>query len=117
MAPPEQTQPPMKDSERFEACMKQAEYFARRCDDRRSYQWKVTLGFWTALLLAIGKLWGTSTRIPGCLLLAAFGGYLIWVHYVYGRNKDDGAKSRYFATQAENILVTPSTRIEPSPGS
>jgi hypothetical protein len=106
----------MKPTELIEACMKQAEYFAQRCDVRTSYQWKVTLGLWTAILLAIGKVWGTGDKVPGSLLAFLLFAYtMVWVRGIYVNNRIDSERARHFRCQAEDVLTGNRPTIIASP--
>jgi hypothetical protein len=90
----------------IEACMKQADFAAGRFDVRRGYQWKVTLGLWTALLLANGKLWGSGFRPPvwiGGVILVCYA--MLWVRGVYVGNKNDRTSAYHFRDEAEKFLL------------
>jgi len=43
----------MTQKDKFDACMKIAEYAVKNFHGRREFEWKVTLGFWALLVASI----------------------------------------------------------------
>ncbi|MGA3288155.1 MAG: hypothetical protein ABSD46_12095 [Bacteroidota bacterium] len=97
----------MKPKERFDACMQQAEYAAGRHDTRREVEWKVSLGFWSVLIGAIGvsKL-GHPVSLdwwigPALIFFYAF----VWLRGVHVANESDKCLADHFRTEAQDILL------------
>ena len=92
--------------EKFDAHMKMAEFAGARHDGRRAYEWKITLGLWTILLLAIRNR--THLEIPqfGLLVIAILIVILdaCWLRGIYRTNQEDGGISRYHRDAAGKIL-------------
>jgi hypothetical protein len=110
----------MDDSQRLQACMKQAEFYTHLFDARRNYEWKVTLGFWTLLILAIGTrpLSGNLPIWLGLPTIVLLGGthIFVWLRGVYVAHETDKRRAFHFAAHAEMILLDPSHVPGSSPG-
>jgi len=101
------------DNQRFDACMKQAEFFSKKGFNRQAYQWKVTLGLWALIAAAVSFLWGKNVLVPWwafvtVLLVYAF----LWVRPVAHRNYDDQQLEWYFTRVAWSVLAANLTTAE-----
>jgi hypothetical protein len=88
--------------DRFDACMKAADFGAARWDARRQYEWKITLGFWALLVAAIAFFRETVLPLwagPVALFLYGF-----WLRSVWLANDADKEFSDFFRLAAEKIL-------------
>jgi len=105
-------------SEKVEACMKQADYFAARFDGRREVEWKITLGFWVAILASIeilkGKLQDWWIPLVGAILI--FGFSVFWLRGIWVAHENDKRQSFHFRSEAEKVLLDPNHSIQPTPG-
>jgi len=96
----------MLPKDQFDACMKQAEFFSERVRNRQTYQWKITIGLWTVLLVSTGFLFDKQVTIPrwfGPLIFVCY--TFIWVRAVALRNHRDHAAAHHFRREAEMILT------------
>lgn len=98
----------------FDACMKQAEYFRSNFDQRRQYEWKVTIGIWTSLIGGIIFI-KKPFSVPYVLMaLLIFGYGYFWLRPLWRANNGDKQKARFFQNQADTIMRDPSfTLTEP----
>jgi hypothetical protein len=100
----------MNTHEKFEACMRLAEFSATRHDGRRDYEWKVTLGLWAALVAGIAKFRGeTLPTLLGPLSVLSYA--FIWLRGIWVANETDKQLSRHYRSQAEKVLVAPTHSI------
>jgi hypothetical protein len=113
----------MTQSEKFDACMKQADYFAARFDGRREFEWKITLGFWAAILASIQFLKGNAQLqswqswqilLVGVTLALCFS--FFWLKGIWAANESDKRQSFHFRDEAEKVLLDLSHTIAPTPG-
>ena len=103
----------MTPKDRFDACMKIAEYGAHNFHGRRNFEWKVTLGFWALLAVSIAFVkqdpaW--MAQRPNLLWFAPAGvvGYIIfWLRGIWVANANDKAIANHFLFEAEKILRHP----------
>lgn len=110
----------MTPKEKFDACVKQAELGASRWDQRRSYEWKMTLGLWAGIL-ASGKFiadkeWHISLPvliIAGLLLLIAYAHF--WLRGLWAANQSDKDWEFHFRREAAKILHGNQNEIGPPP--
>jgi len=66
----------------FDCSMKQVDYAFRCFDSRRTYEWKVTLGFWLVLALAGRFLYGKHLYAPWYYLVLG-SALVVLVHFVW----------------------------------
>jgi hypothetical protein len=96
----------------YDACMRLAEFFAKRNDGRRSYEWKVTLGLWALLVGAI-RYKKDVQALPAWLhtwlffavgLIYAF----LWLRPLADSHRNDKIMSIYYRELAQAFLPLPS---------
>gem|GEM_PF-1046747 len=92
----------MTPKERFEACVKLAEFSATRWDARRAYEWKLSLGLWALLAAAIHSF--RVDTIPLWLPLVVFAMYLFWMNNVWWANYLDRMMMRTYREYATKLL-------------
>ena len=103
----------MTPHERFEACMKLAEFGASRHDGRREYEWKVTLGLWAVIVAAIATFHGqTLPKWLGYVTIFVFA--FLWLRGVWVSNEKDKTLSLHYRRQAEQLLTNSSPTSEVS---
>ncbi len=96
----------MTPHERFEACMKLAEFGASRHDGRREYEWKVTLGLWAVIVAAIATFHGqVLPKWLGYVTIFVFA--FLWLRGVWVSNQKDKTLSLHYRQQAEQLLTNP----------
>lgn len=92
----------------YDALMQQAEFNIHQFDGRREYSWKVTLGFWAAILgsVAVLKSELNSSSITwlilGALVIVLLHGY--WLKKVFDADKDDKTFAFEFRDKAIELL-------------
>ena len=104
---------PLDPSTQVQACIDLAKLSADRFDQRRSYEWKVTVGFWAVIVAAIVQ--GSAVSLPkgvGWIALAAYA--FIWLRGVWVANDNDKQCSFHWQAQAE-FLLQAQTAINPAP--
>ena len=88
-------------AEAIQACLDLAKYHASRHDQRRSYEWKVSLGFWGLIVAGIA---GNLSLPPGtgwgALALYA----ALWLRSVWLANDHDKSLADHFRCQGEKLL-------------
>ena len=105
----------MTQKERFDACMKQADFFSQKVYNRQSYQWKVTIGLWTVLLASTGFLFDRHVHhIPNLINWTIVAGYaFLWVRYVAISNRHDQVAANHFRDEAEALLRDETHSMKP----
>jgi hypothetical protein len=105
--------------DRFEACLKLADFWSGRHDARREYEWKVSLGFWGVLLAAIHYGGDTKKVFPSspCLLLLTLAGVflfflLFWLFPLWQGNYKDQKKWLHYSQQSRELLANPNYVVE-----
>jgi hypothetical protein len=96
--------------------MRQAEFFTRRVYNRQAYQWKLTLGLWTLIVVGVAFLFDKSVSIPyyvGALIVLSFAAF--WLSPVAISNNNDHKLTFHYRGQAALILADESHVIEPEP--
>lgn len=84
---------PSKKPDAFERWARLAELAASRFDSRRSYEWKITLGFWAVLLTSLNESWASPQMPWGWWVVLLTGFTYFWLGGVWVANRSD--KSRY----------------------
>src|SRR5579862_3234035 len=97
----------MSSKEKFDACMKQVEFYIQKVYNRQSYQWKITVGLRTALIACTGFLFHKNIHpIPKAFNWIIFLGYtFIWVRAIAYRNHKDQRTAYHFRREAEALLL------------
>jgi len=103
------------DKSSFDACMKQASFFASRFDQRRQFEWKISFGVWTLLALATASLAGKNNvpiwfiPIP-CLLHGR------WLIEVCDKNDFEKTMFKRYRDQADRVLRRIKLSVPALPG-
>lgn len=85
--------------DKFDRYVKLAKLAAARFDARRSYEWKIIIGFWVVMLTTLHKdwhlpqvSWGVWYRIiVGVIFVLVFA--MTWIRGIWAGNRND--KNRY----------------------
>lgn len=116
-APPEvvlaQTlaQSSLSPKEKFDACMKLADFFRELWESRRGYEWKIAFGLWGLLAAATVTLRGRG-GLPGYMvvvivLVFEFG----WLWNLWDRSDKEKKAGKHYRAQAEEIMIDPSHEV------
>jgi hypothetical protein len=92
----------MEPKDRFDRCMKLAEFAAGRWDARRSYEWKLSLGLWALLAAAIHSL--RVEAVPGWIPAVIILLYVFWMNNVWWANYLDRMMMRAYRRQCTMLL-------------
>jgi hypothetical protein len=88
---------------------------AARVTERRSYEWKIAFGVWTAQLVTLGELIAHNSDIhsrwplfgvylAGGVVVAAL--HAIYVgRFVSTRNKEDSNQAKYYEKEAAKLII------------
>ena len=92
----------------FDACMRQAEYFAGRWDRRRTDEWKTTVAIWGFLLGGIYYVknqWlpGIRWKLAALILVVIFGYVRFWLMPVWKANDFDKTMGYFYRDQAAEV--------------
>jgi len=93
--------------DRFDSCIKLADYFRQMWDSRRGYEWRISIGLWTLLgagavtLRSKGGIDGYILSIP----VAVF--YFCWLWPMWNRSEIEKCSGKHYRAEAEEILVHP----------
>jgi len=90
----------------IELCMKQAEYFARRWDGRRNFEWRMSLAIWAILAAGIRFL-PELHNFRWWLPLVPVVLHSLWVYGIWKANWIDKEQGRYFQDHAQKFLMHP----------
>jgi hypothetical protein len=100
----------------FDACMKQAEYFAGRWDRRRTDELRVTVAVWT---LEVGGIYFVKKPelVPWWLIagfVAVYGWF--WLRPLWNANEAEMRRMIFYQEEADAIMRNPShvLRVTPS---
>ncbi len=91
------------DKDQFDGLMKAADFNITRFDQRRNHNWKVSLGFWAAILGSAALL--DSQEPPVALGLQILGALLVlslhayWLKKVFEGDKKDKPEKSDFANR------------------
>jgi len=102
----------MTEPDKINACMEQAKLAYIKHNDRRAYEWKVTLGLWAVILASIIQkvslpFWGWSI-IVGC-----YG--FFWLAPLWTANKNDKLWHDHYINLAAKLLQNPNHKIDYPP--
>lgn len=97
---------PSFDKDLYDACMKQADYFAGRWDSRKDFEWKFSVSLWTLLALGCGFLAGKGqyAGIPWSLVIVPLILHFRWLMGVWVANDFDKHMARAFTDAAQIVL-------------
>ena len=99
----------MTDKERFDACIQEADFWTGRHDQRRQFEWKVTLGLWALILSGIAYREKLGTRPWWVWVLVASVSFLLyyrfWLYPLWRRNQQDRQQGFHYANQGVEILA------------
>jgi hypothetical protein len=99
----------------FDACIKQAEYFHNHFDQRRQYEWKITLAVWTLFVGGIAFVHHPLSVSPWLAGVLLVGYTLLWLKRVWEANNTDKELSMYYQRQADCVMRDALYQIEPRP--
>jgi hypothetical protein len=100
----------MNQKDRFDSCMKLAEFGAARWDARRRYEWSLSLGLWALLAAAIYQF--RIEMIPGWVFIIGPIIYLLWMNNIWWSNYIDRNLMRAFRDHARAILSVDHIKFE-----
>jgi len=107
----------MNPKEKFDACMKQADFLTQKVYNRQGYQWKVTLGLWAFIAAFANFAWGKRITVSWWPFAVVWLGYgFLWLRGIWAHNHDDQIRGWHFRDQAVNILTTDTVVTSPEPG-
>jgi hypothetical protein len=97
-------------NEKIELCIKLSDIGAARWNRRRDVEWKITLGFWAAILATAKFLHEASVPVKGCwaygvaaaLLLVVYA--LVWLRGMWAANESDKKWEFHFRRAAALFL-------------
>lgn len=85
-----------------------AEYYIRRFEGRREFEWKVTIGLWGAILGSAAVLSDYAGKLPlritAILALAILFGHYIWLRYTWRAHRIDKNAAFSFSRSAADKL-------------
>lgn len=100
---------------RFDECMRLADFWAGRHDQRREFEWKISLGLWAAILAGIisaDKLAAVSPAlriaVSGAVFLAYCG---LWLYPLWRRSEFDKGQVFHFVRVATTTANLPQPKI------
>jgi hypothetical protein len=92
----------MSPKEKFDACIKLAEFGAGRWDARRQYEWKITLAIWALLAAGIGQT--SNFNFPWWYGVLVIAGHAFWLRNLWLANQYDKDIMTTFQRGAEKLL-------------
>lgn len=102
--------------QKFNACLQLAHFHASRFDARRGFEWKMTLGYWTAILLAINKVWGSDVSIPSIAIVASGFSYLaVWLRGIFKNHSIDRDHMLHYLRAAQEICLDSQYQVQRPP--
>lgn len=102
----------MTKSEKVESCMKQAQFAYNMHNNRRQYEWKITIGLWAIILTTIIK---EIHLCPFIWILIVLGYAFLWLKPVWVANENNKNWYDHFMWQAVNLLIDDNFQIEEPP--
>jgi hypothetical protein len=108
----------MSSKDRFDSCMKLADFYSQKVYNRQAYQWKVSIGLWTVLLVGTGFLYTNKVHIQTWVywvipLTYAF----VWVRAIAFKNFMDQHGAHHFRQQAQALLLSEAHTVGDPPPS
>jgi len=104
------------DKDKFDVLMRIADFQIRQFNERRDYSWKITFGFWGAILGSVAIINPYRACIP-LPAIASFGGLVIlihtwWLYNVFHADKKDKDKAFEARNKAMEIIGLPTLKDE-----
>lgn len=93
--------------------MRQAQFAYTMHNDRRQWEWKLTLGLWAVILATVVKGIDVPMAAWGVVVLL-YGG--LWLRPVWVANKNNKVWYDHFMKEAACIQTDPDHAIPPPPG-
>jgi hypothetical protein len=94
--------------ELVDACMKQSDHGYQSWNDRRQYEWKLTVAFWSATVLSVGFFARDVRLYWAWFIIAAVVAYWVFMRWLYGlwkANQFDRQVLFHYREQARLLLV------------
>jgi hypothetical protein len=92
----------------FDACMRQADYFAGRWDCRKMYEWKTTIAIWALLAGGIyvkkPRSLTVELELAAVMLVLLIGYIRFWLIPVWNANNWEKQAGRFYRDQADSIM-------------
>lgn len=101
-----------KDLDRHNACMRQAELADKRFNDRRPWEWRVTFGFWTLIVLGFWYFKEPLPILVVLLLPVLYALFVLWTFGLWKANQRDKQRRDYFVSEAEKFLRSEDYKLE-----
>lgn len=79
----------------FDRWIKLADHYAKRHDERRNYEWKITLGFWAAILATMHQKIVPEKIAMEYWVIAFLFFAIVWVYGTWFRNNEDMQRQFY----------------------
>src|SRR5205085_10674015 len=80
----------MNAKEKFDGCMKIAEFAINNFHGRREYEWKIALGYWTILAAAIASIEKIKSSVqPWLIVISSLLFVTLWLRGVWDANAND----------------------------
>lgn len=105
----------MEGKERFDASIEQAKFWYGLFDGRRNFEWKITVGFWAAILGVTSEFAGGKITEHWLNALIIIFLHTLWLRGVWVAHENDKMRFRHFIVEAENAYRKPNIAISPSP--
>ena len=97
--------------------MKLADFYISRFDNRREYEWKVTLGLWGAILGSIvvfgDKLKNIPILILSIIAVLVLFGHFLWLHFNWRANRIDKDSAFKASRKVAKLLDTKLPKWKP----
>jgi hypothetical protein len=106
------------DKDKFDGCMKLAEFAIKNFHGRREYEWKITLGYWTILAAAIVSGDKIKAAVQAWVVLTSSLIFaIVWLRGVWVANANDKKRAFHYRDSAVTVLNDPEHKVvgEPEP--
>lgn len=104
----------MTQNEIVTACLRRAEFSKDLFNTRRSYEWKISLGLWAAILGSVTVFKGHSIpMIVGILIgvIVISVHTFLWLKPLWEKNKGDQGRAFHYVDEAVSVLIDPSHKV------
>jgi len=109
----------MGTKDQIDACMRQAELATTICETRQTYEWRLNLALWSAIVAGAVFLPEQLALVSNChFILAAVSIVVLhgfWVWRVTAANYYDIQWSLHYRKVAQALLIDPRVAITPAP--